>query len=84
MGVVVVEAHEDWVEATRYLNMEVLNEQLKQQRLERASARARRSSKPARRYIWRLIILRRLICSFHLTSAPRGVYGGCDSGDVFL
>jgi len=33
-----VEIHEDWVEATRYLNMEVLKEQLKQQRRERASA----------------------------------------------
>jgi transposase-like protein len=29
-----VEIHEDWVEATRYLNMEVLKEQLKQQRRE--------------------------------------------------
>lgn len=33
-----VEIHEDWVEATRYLNMEVLKEQLKQQRREMASA----------------------------------------------
>jgi len=33
-----VEIHEDWVEATRYLNMEVLKEQLKQQRREIASA----------------------------------------------
>jgi putative transposase len=29
-----VEIHEDWVEATRYLNMEVLREQLKEQRRE--------------------------------------------------
>ena len=33
-----VEIHEDWVEATRYLNMEVLKEQLKQQRRGVASA----------------------------------------------
>jgi putative transposase len=33
-----VEIHEDWVEATRYLNMEVLKEQLKQQRREMVSA----------------------------------------------
>jgi putative transposase len=33
-----VEIHEDWVEAIRYLNMEVLKEQLKQQRREVASA----------------------------------------------
>ncbi len=33
-----VEIHEDWVEATRYLNMEVLREQLKEQRRELASA----------------------------------------------
>jgi len=33
-----VEIHEDWVEATRYLNMEVLKEQLKQQRRELVSA----------------------------------------------
>ncbi len=33
-----VEIHEDWVEATRYLDMEVLKEQLKQQRREMASA----------------------------------------------
>jgi putative transposase len=33
-----VEIHEDWVEATRYLNMEVLKEQLKEQRRELASA----------------------------------------------
>jgi len=33
-----VEIHEDWVEATRYLNMEVLKEQLKQQRRDLASA----------------------------------------------
>lgn len=32
------EIHEDWVEATRYLNMEVLKEQLKEQRRELASA----------------------------------------------
>ena len=31
-----VEIHEDWVEATRYLNMEVLKEQLKEQRRELA------------------------------------------------
>ena len=29
-----VEIHEDWVEAIRYLNMEVLKEQLKEQRRE--------------------------------------------------
>ena len=34
-----VELHEDWVEATRYLDMEVLKEQLKEQRREIASAR---------------------------------------------
>jgi len=33
-----VEIHEDWVEATRYLNMEVLKEQLKEQRREMAPA----------------------------------------------
>jgi putative transposase len=33
-----VEIHEDWVEATRYLDMEVLKEQFKQQRREMASA----------------------------------------------
>jgi putative transposase len=33
-----VEIHEDWVEATRYLNMEVLKEQLKEQRRELAPA----------------------------------------------
>ena len=33
-----VEIHEDWVEAIRYLNMEVLKEQLKQQRRDMASA----------------------------------------------
>jgi putative transposase len=33
-----VELHEDWVEATRYLDMEVLKEQLKEQRREIASA----------------------------------------------
>jgi transposase-like protein len=33
-----VEIHEDWVEAIRYLDMEVLKEQLKQQRREIASA----------------------------------------------
>jgi putative transposase len=33
-----VEIHEDWVEATRYLDMEVLKEQLKQQRRELAPA----------------------------------------------
>lgn len=33
-----VEIHEDWVEAIRYLDMEVLKEQLKQQRRESASA----------------------------------------------
>jgi len=33
-----VEIHEDWVEATRYLDMEVLREQLKEQRRELASA----------------------------------------------
>jgi putative transposase len=33
-----VEIHEDWVEATRYLNMEVLREQLKEQRREMAPA----------------------------------------------
>lgn len=33
-----VEIHEDWVEAIRYLNMEVLKEQLKQQRREMAPA----------------------------------------------
>ena len=33
-----VEIHEDWVEAIRYLDMEVLKEQLKQQRRDMASA----------------------------------------------
>src|ERR1700754_1737644 len=33
-----VEIHEDWVEAIRYLNMEVLQEQLKEQRREPAAA----------------------------------------------
>jgi len=33
-----VEIHDDWVEATMYLNMEVLKEQLEQQRREIASA----------------------------------------------
>ena len=33
-----VEIHEDWVEATRYLNMAVLQEQLKEQRREMAPA----------------------------------------------
>ena len=33
-----VEIHEDWVEAIRYLNMEVLKEQLKEQRRELAPA----------------------------------------------
>jgi putative transposase len=33
-----VEIHEDWVEAIRYLNMEVLKEQLKEQRREMAPA----------------------------------------------
>ena len=33
-----VEIHEDWVEATRYLNMEVLQEELKQQRRDIATA----------------------------------------------
>ncbi len=33
-----VEIHEDWVEATRYLNMEVLKEHLKQQRRELGAA----------------------------------------------
>jgi putative transposase len=33
-----VEIHEDWVEATRYLNMEVLKEQLKEQKREMAPA----------------------------------------------
>jgi putative transposase len=32
------EIHEDWIEATRYLNMEVLREQLKEQRRELVSA----------------------------------------------
>jgi putative transposase len=34
IGALAVEIHEDWVEATRYLNMEVLKEQLKEQRRE--------------------------------------------------
>src|SRR5262249_3550721 len=33
-----VEIHEDWVEATRYLNMEALREQLKEQRRDLAPA----------------------------------------------
>jgi transposase-like protein len=33
-----VEIHEDWVEATRYLNMEVLKEQIKEQRRDLAPA----------------------------------------------
>jgi putative transposase len=33
-----VEIHEDWVEATRYLNMEVLKEQLKGQKRELSPA----------------------------------------------
>jgi putative transposase len=33
-----VEIHEDWIEATRYLNMEVLKEHLKEQRREMAPA----------------------------------------------
>ena len=33
-----IEIHEDWVEAIRYLNMEVLKEQLKEQRRELAPA----------------------------------------------
>ena len=35
-----VEIHEDWVEAIRYLNMEVLKEQIKEQRRELAPAAA--------------------------------------------
>jgi hypothetical protein len=34
MRALAAEIHEDWIEATRYLNMEVLKEQLKEQRRE--------------------------------------------------